>query len=567
MGVLLHFDDLGSVIIALVAAILVNVVVFSLWKGYKERKKQEERKRWWKEGVIYHIYPRSFQDSTGDGNGDLKGITNRLDYFEYLGIKILYLSPIFKSPMVDNGYDVSDFRDIDLLFGNLSDFDDLLKETHARGMKLILDFVPNHTSDQHSWFLESRSSKLSPKRDWYVWLDPAPGGGPPNNWLSVFGGSAWSYDDKTDQYYLHQFCSEQPDLNLRNSEVQQALKDVLTFWLDRGVDGFRVDAVPHLVEDSKFRDEPFKDGYIPLQPQYHHLDHVYTKNLDATHKIVQEWRAVLDKYKDCYRILIGEIFGDCLSDVVKYYGGIFKNEFDFPFNFGLLGLHESITADEVYQVISDYLAALPRGKWPNWVLGNHDVSRIGSRVSQEFTRALNVLVLTLPGTTVTYYGEEIGMTNAEAPLKSVKDLRDPERSPMQWSAEKNAGFSSAVKTWLPVAKNFKTINVQAQKVDPTSALHMYREVLRLRNTMACFKGLSFKAVHVDASVLAYTRSDRHCKFLVVINFSKGNWKGPLNGIAGSGVVEIDSEMKLKGTDVHFHKVALNETQALVIKVK
>lgn len=567
MGVLLHFDDLGSVIIALVAAILVNVVVFSLWKGYKERKKQEERKRWWKEGVIYHIYPRSFQDSTGDGNGDLKGITNRLDYFEYLGIKILYLSPIFKSPMVDNGYDVSDFRDIDLLFGNLSDFDDLLKETHARGMKLILDFVPNHTSDQHSWFLESRSSKLSPKRDWYVWLDPAPGGGPPNNWLSVFGGSAWSYDDKTDQYYLHQFCPEQPDLNLRNSEVQQALKDVLTFWLDRGVDGFRVDAVPHLVEDSKFRDEPFKDGYIPLQPQYHHLDHVYTKNLDATHKIVQEWRAVLDKYKDCYRILIGEIFGDCLSDVVKYYGGIFKNEFDFPFNFGLLGLHESITADEVYQVISDYLAALPRGKWPNWVLGNHDVSRIGSRVSQEFTRALNVLVLTLPGTTVTYYGEEIGMTNAEVPLKSVKDLRDPERSPMQWSAEKNAGFSSAVKTWLPVAKNFKTINVQAQKVDPTSALHMYREVLRLRNTMACFKGLSFKAVHVDASVLAYTRSDRHCKFLVVINFSKGNWKGPLNGIAGSGVVEIDSEMKLKGTDVHFHKVALNEAQALVIKVK
>ena len=567
MGVLLHFDDLGSVIIALVAAILVNVVVFSLWKGYKERKKQEERKRWWKEGVIYHIYPRSFQDSTGDGNGDLKGITNRLDYFEYLGIKILYLSPIFKSPMVDNGYDVSDFRDIDLLFGKLSDFDDLLKETHARGMKLILDFVPNHTSDQHSWFLESRSSKLSPKRDWYVWLDPAPGGGPSNNWLSVFGGSAWSYDDKTDQYYLHQFCSEQPDLNLRNSEVQQALKDVLTFWLDRGVDGFRVDAVPHLVEDSKFRDEPFKDGYIPLQPQYHHLDHVYTKNLDATHKIVQEWRAVLDKYKDCYRILIGEIFGDCLSDVVKYYGGIFKNEFDFPFNFGLLGLHESITADEVYQVISDYLAALPRGKWPNWVLGNHDVSRIGSRVSQEFTRALNVLVLTLPGTTVTYYGEEIGMTNAEVPLKSVKDLRDPERSPMQWSAEKNAGFSSAVKTWLPVAKNFKTINVQAQKVDPTSALHMYREVLRLRNTMACFKGLSFKAVHVDASVLAYTRSDRHCKFLVVINFSKGNWKGPLNGIAGSGVVEIDSEMKLKGTDVHFHKVALNEAQALVIKVK
>ena len=567
MGVAERVGDLGSIIFALLAAFLLNVVIFTLWKGYKERKEREERKRWWKEGVIYHIYPRSFQDSSGDGNGDLKGIKDRLDYFEFLGIKILYLSPIFKSPMVDNGYDVSDFKDIDPVFGNMSDFDELLKEVHAKGMKLMLDFVPNHTSDQHPWFLESRSSKLSPKRGWYVWHDPAPGGGPPNNWVSVFGGSAWSYDAETDQYYLHQFCPEQPDLNLRNSEVCQALNDILMFWLDRGVDGFRVDAVPHLVEDSKFRDEPTKDEYDPLRPQYDHLDHIYTKNLDANHKIVQEWRAVLDKYKDSYRILIGEIFSDGLKEVIKYYGGKFKNEFDFPFNFGLLGLNKSTTAHEVYRVISDYLAALPRGKWPNWVLGNHDVSRIGSKVSEEYVRALNVLLLTLPGTAVTYYGEEIGMTDAKIPLKSNKDFRDPQRSAMQWSDAKNAGFSEATKTWLPVAKNFKTVNVKVQMADPTSALHLYKELLRLRSMAECFKGLSFKAVHVDASVLAYTRSDRHCKFLIVINFGQDRWVGSLNGIAGSGVIEIDSEMKLKPeTDVHFHKVALNKAQALVIKV-
>ena len=463
MGVADNFGDDGAIILALVSAVLVNVVIFTVWKVYKERKVREEQKQWWKEGVIYHIYPRSFQDSNGDGNGDLKGITNRLDYFEFLGIKILYLSPIFRSPMVDNGYDVSDFKDIDPLFGNLTDFDELLEEVHSRGMKLMLDFVPNHTSDQHPWFIESRSSKLSAKRDWYVWFDPAPGGGPPNNWVSVFGGSAWTYDVDTDQYYLHQFCPEQPDLNLRNAEVRQALNNVLMFWLDRGVDGFRVDAVPHLVEDSQFLDEPTKAEYDPERPRYDHLEHIYTKNLKANHKIVQEWRAVLDKYRDSYRILIGEIFGDHLQEAINYYGGIIKNEFDFPFNFGLLGLSRSTTAEEVYQVICDYLAALPWGKWPNWVLGNHDVPRIGSKVSLEYSRAYNVLLLTLPGTAVTYYGEEIGMTDVVVPLKSNKDFRDPQRSPMQWSENKNAGFTSAAKAWLPVAKNFKTVNVEVQK--------------------------------------------------------------------------------------------------------
>ena len=555
----------GSVILAFLAAGIINLVIFTLWKGYKEGKEQEERKKWWKENVIYHIYPRSFQDSSGDGNGDLRGIMNRLDYFEFLGIKILYLSPIFKSPMVDNGYDISDFTDIDPLFGDLSDFDELLKATHARGMKLILDFVPNHTSDQHPWFLESRSSKHSPKRDWYVWLDPSPGGGTPNNWVSVFGGSAWSYDAKTRQYYLHQFCPEQPDLNLRNAEVRQALKEVLMFWLDRGVDGFRVDAVPHLVEDSKFLDEPTKPEYDPLRPNYDHLEHIYTKNVDYNHKIVQEWRTLFDKYKDPYRILIGEIIAD-LSEIVKYYGGR-KNEFDFPFNFGFLGFNESTTAEDVYKAISDYISALPRGKWSNWLLGNHDVSRIGTKVGHEYCRALNVLLLTLPGTAITYYGEEIGMTDAKVPLKTSKDFRDPQRSPMQWCSEQNAGFSSGVKPWLPVAGNFKTVNVDAQIADPSSPLQLYRELLRLRSTSQCFKGLKFKVVHVNPSILAYTRSERHCKFLIAINFGQERWTGPLNDITGSGVVEIDSEMKIRGVRIMFNKVRLNKAQALVIKIQ
>lgn len=560
-------DDFGSIIFTLLAVILLSLLILTARKVNKENKEWEEKKRWWKEGVIYHIYPRSFQDSTGDGNGDLQGITKRLDYFEFLGIKILYLSPIFRSPMVDNGYDISDFKDIDPMFGNLQDFEELLKEAHLRGMKLILDFVANHTSDQHPWFIESRSSKVNPKRDWYVWLDPAPGGGPPNNWVSVFGGSAWTYDAKTNQYYLHQFCPEQPDLNLRNAEVLGALNDVLTFWLDRGVDGFRADAVAHLVEDSRFQDEPTKDGYDTKRPRYDDLDHVYTKNFTANHKIVQGWRAVLDQYKDSYRILIGEILDDNFQEVIKYYGGRFSNEFDFPFNFGLLGLSQFNIAEEVYHVISDYLAALPKGKWPNWLLGNHDFPRIGSKVSHEYCRALNVLLLTLPGTAVTYYGEEIGMIDAKVPFKSQKDFRDPQRSPMQWCDKENAGFTPATKAWVPLAENYKTTNVEFQKADPTSALYLYKELVNLRSTIECFKGLSFKAVYVDASVLAYTRSDRHHTFVIMINFGKDRWEGSLNRISGSGVVVIDSEMKQTGTNISFVRVTLNKAQALVIKMQ
>ena len=560
-------EDLGAMwpmIVAILAAVILNAVIFTIWKGYKARKEQNEQKKWWKENVIYHIYPRSFQDSSGDGNGDLRGIMKRLDYFEYMGIKILYLSPIFKSPMVDNGYDISDFTDIDPLFGDLNDFDELLKAMHVRDMKLVLDFVPNHTSDEHPWYLESRASRQSPKRDWYVWNDPSPGGGVPNNWVSVFGGSAWSYDTRTGQYYLHQFCPEQPDLNLRNAEVRQALKEVLMFWLDKGVDGFRVDAVPHLVEDSKFLDEPTKPEYDPLCPNYDHLEHIYTKNLWDNHKIVQEWRTLLNQYKAPYRILIGEIMAD-LPDVMKYYGGRYS-EFDFPFNFGFLGLSKSTTAQDLYKVISDYLTALPRGKWPNWLLGNHDVSRIGTKVGHEYSRALNVLLLTLPGTAVTYYGEEIGMTDAEVPLKTSKDFRDPQRSPMQWCSKQNAGFTHGMKPWLPVAKNFKIVNVEDQMADPTSVLQLYRELLRIRSSSRCLKELCFKVVHVDSLILAYTRSAKHCKFLIIVNFGQESWTGSLDSISGSGVVEVDSEMKMRGAKILFDNIKLSKAQALVVKI-
>ena len=558
--------DLNTVVLILLTtslALLVNAaLVFLFTRRTTANQEGEKRKKWWKEGVIYHIYPRSFQDSNGDGTGDLKGILQRMDYFEYLGVKVLYLSPIFKSPMVDNGYDISDYTEIDPLFGSMADFDLLLAACHKRGLKLVLDFVPNHTSDMHPWFLESRSGTASTKRDWYVWRDPASNGGPPNNWVSIFGGSAWTYDTKTNQYYLHQFYPEQPDLNFRNPEVCQAMKGVLKFWLDKGVDGFRVDAVSHLLEDEQFRDEPTKAEFNPSRPSHEHVVHKYTSNLKGNHAIVQGWREFLDTYSDSYRLLIGEVMAS--SDVVMKYYGRRKQEFDFPFNFDLLGIKRDFTAEDINTVITNYLKALPTGKWPNWLLGNHDVPRIGSQLGEQYVRAMNVLVLTLPGTAVTYYGEEIGMVNAKMFLESEGDFRDPQRSPMQWTSEQNAGFSSSATPWLPLSENYETVNVEVQKRHPCSSLSLYRELVLLRSTSSAFKGLDFKVVHLNTAVLAYTRFTKSTKYLIVINFGRKVWKGGIAGVKGSGFITIDSEMKNGGSKVTLDDLTLNIGQGLVI---
>ena len=369
-----------------------------------------QRAPWWQTGVIYQIYPRSFQDSNGDGIGDLAGIVQRLPYLTELGVDAIWLSPIFRSPMADFGYDISDYTDIDPLFGSLEDFDALLAAAHAQGLRVILDLVPNHTSDQHPWFKQSRASTRSSRRDWYIWRDPAENGGPPNNWPSVFDGSAWEYDCATGQYYYHAFLAAQPDLNWRNADVRSAIYEVMRFWLRRGVDGFRVDVIWHLIKDEHFRDNPPNPNFREGDPPHHCVVPLYTADRPEVHDIIAEMRRVTDEFTD--RVLIGEIYLP-LERLVAYYGRDLSGV-HLPFNFSLLST--SWRAPAIARLINEYEAALPSGGWPNWVLGNHDQARIASRVGHDQAKIAAMLLLTLRGTPTIYYGDEIGMNQVAMEL-------------------------------------------------------------------------------------------------------------------------------------------------------
>src|SRR5215208_5352153 len=462
---------------------------------------------WWQTGVIYQIYPRSYQDSKADGIGELHGITRRLDYLsDTLGVDAVWLSPIYPSPMHDFGYDVADYTGIHPLFGTLADFDRLLEETHRRGLKLILDLVPNHTSDEHPWFLESRSRRDNPKRDWYIWRDPAPDGGPPNNWLSFFGGPAWTFDEKTGQYYMHQFVKQQPELNYRNPEVRQALMDTMRFWLDRGVDGFRVDVIWLMMKDPEFRDEPLNpdwDGIYPLMK----LQHIYTANLPEVHDLIAEMRAILDSYDE--RMMVGEIYLPN-EDLIKYYGTPDRKECHLPFNFQLI--LAPWKAAIVRQMVDAYEAALPSEAWPNWVLGNHDQHRLATRIGADQARVANMLLLSLRGTPTCYYGDELGMQDVPIPPEKVQDPpainqpeiahivgRDPERTPMQWDASPNAGFAAADvrELWLPLASNYKEVNVASQLEEARSMLNFYRKLLAYRKSTPALLWGSYRSFDLE----------------------------------------------------------------------
>ncbi|HEY2592077.1 MAG TPA: alpha-amylase family glycosyl hydrolase, partial [Steroidobacteraceae bacterium] len=370
---------------------------------------------WWRRGVLYHIYPRSFMDTNGDGIGDLRGIASRLDYLCELGVDALWLSPIYPSPMADFGYDVGDYTSIDPVFGTLEDFDALLAEAHHRGLKLVLDFVPNHTSECHPWFLESRASRASPRRDWYIWRDPASDGGPPNNWLSSFGGSAWRLDPGTAQYYYHAFLEAQPDLNWRNPRVRAAMHDVLRFWLDRGVDGFRVDVLWHLIKDAQFRDNPPNPEYRHGEPPHAQQVMLYSADRPEIHEVVAELRRIVDEYDE--RVLIGEIYLP-IERLVAYYGADLRGA-HLPFNFQLI---ETVwDARGIARMIDQYEAAVPARAWPNWVLGNHDKPRIATRVGVPQARVAAMLLLTLRGMPTMYYGDELGMRNVPIPPELVQD--------------------------------------------------------------------------------------------------------------------------------------------------
>jgi len=473
---------------------------------------------WWQRGVIYQVYPRSFLDADGDGIGDLRGITRGLAHLAWLGVDALWISPIYPSPMADFGYDISDHTAIDERFGTLADFDAMLAEAHRLGLRVVLDYVPNHTSDRHPWFLASRSSRSDPRRDWYIWRDPAPGGGPPNNWRSVFGGSAWTRERTTGQYYYHAYLREQPDLNWRHPDVQRAMLDVLRFWLDRGVDGFRVDALRQLVEDEALRDNPPNPDHHPGQGPYHALLPAYTADQPETLEMVALMRAVVDRYPD--RLLIGELYL-AIERLMAYYGvGV-----HLPANFHLISV--DWRAPRIAELIAAYEAALPAGAWPNWVLGNHDKQRVASRVGPAQARVAAMLLLTLRGTPTIYYGDEIGMADVAIAAEDVQDPwernvpglglgRDPERTPMQWDAGRHAGFTTG-RPWLPLSAEAGLVNVAHQREDPASMLALHRRLLVLRRARPALSVGDFEPVGVDGDVLAYVRSAEGDRCFVALN--------------------------------------------------
>ncbi|RIJ41513.1 alpha-amylase family glycosyl hydrolase [Pontibacter oryzae] len=484
---------------------------------------QKQHYLWWQSGIIYQIYPRSFQDADGDGVGDLKGIIQRLDYLKWMGITAIWVSPIYPSPMADFGYDISDYCGIHPLFGQMEDFDALLKEVHQRDMKLILDLVPNHTSNQHPWFLESRSSRDNPKRDWYLWHDAKEDGAEPNNWLSVFGGSAWEWDQQTEQYYYHAFLKEQPDLNWRNPEVQRAMFDVMRFWLDKGVDGFRVDVMWHMLKDEELRDNPTNPDYEASKSTYDQLIPAYSTDQPGIHDLVAKMRQVMDEYDE--RVMIGEIYLP-IHRLVTYYGQDNKGA-HLPFNFMLVTLDWN--ARTIRSHIDEYEGALPAGGWPNWVIGNHDQPRITSRVGNAQAKVAAMLLLTLRGTPTLYYGDELGMRDVPIPPDEVQDpqglnmpdkdlSRDPARTPMQWSPAKNAGFTDG-KPWLRLPDNYKRINVEVQQADNYSMLHFYRRLIKLRQSEAALSIGDYAPVLTNGPILTYTRKAEGSTFLILLNLS------------------------------------------------
>ncbi|EGF92999.1 oligo-1,6-glucosidase [Asticcacaulis biprosthecium C19] len=474
--------------------------------------------------MVYQIYPRSFQDSNGDGIGDLDGIRQRLDYVAALGVDAIWLSPIFPSPMADFGYDVADYCDVAEMFGDLAQFDALLAETHDRGLKLLLDFVPNHSSDQHPWFIESRSSRDSPRRDWYIWRDPAPDGGPPNNWTSDMGGSAWELDPATGQYYLHAFLKEQADLNWRNPDVRQAMTDVLHFWFARGVDGFRIDVLWHCIKAEGLPDNPLNPDFRPeLGDKFKVLQH-HSANQPEIHDVVQSFRQVADSYGE--RLLVGEV---CLPvpQLVTYYGSDDRPGVHLPFNFQLLDAPWD--AQALARIITEYEAALPPGGWPNWVMGSHDAPRIAGRIGEAQARVAAMLLLTLRGTPTLYQGDELGIACVVIPTDRIRDPqdlrqpglglgRDPSRTPMAWDDSHNAGFSTA-EPWLPLHDDWATRNVAHQTADTGSMLNLYRRLLAMRRRHMALNSGDFALLPGDCGVLQYQRRADGEKLMVALNLT------------------------------------------------
>jgi len=485
-----------------------------------------EHPEWWQHAVFYEIYPRSFADSNNDGVGDLKGITSKLDYLQDLGVDAIWISPCFPSPQVDFGYDVSDYENIDPMYGSMTDFDMLSREAKKRGIHIILDFVVNHSSDQHKWFLDSKSSRTSEHRDWYIWRDGKGPGQPPNNWNSDFGGSAWKFDPTTNQYYYHYFYTQQPDLNWRNPAVKDAMFDVTRWWYKRGVSGFRLDAVDTLFEDPNLHDNPVTGGINPYGDPYE--EKKYTTKLPEVHEALRGLRKVTDEYNG---VLIGETWTANIAELNKYYGES-NNELQLPMDFLFTTVNKLSPAEFRKQIAAVNSAS----GWPTFVISNHDIVRSYDRYgdgqhNDQIAKLMAGLYLTLRGTPILYYGEEIGMkTTPPTRKEDVKDPigrtgwpkekgRDGERTPMQWDESANAGFSTAA-PWLPVPPTAKTHNVADESRDPESVLAFYKNVLKVRHTNKALLNGSYVPLNEnDQNVLSYLRAYGDQAVLVALNMS------------------------------------------------
>lgn len=487
-------------------------------------KESSSKYIWWKHGVIYHIYPRSYKDTNKDGIGDLNGIVEKLPYLRELGVDAIWLSPVYESPFNDAGYDITDYKNIDEDYGDLSDFRTLLNDAHNMGIKVIMDMVMNHTSNQHPWFIESSSSLKNPKRDWYIWKKNK-GKRAPNNWKSVFGGSAWELDEKTDSYYLHTFFKEQPDLNWRNKAMRQQFFKEIEYWLDLGVDGFRLDVINMLGKDKRFRNNPPFYKFFLGNPR------IFSRNRGRSYKVVQRLRKLVDSYDS--KVLIGEIYnpppGD--SKLVASYLGNGKDSLHMAFDFTIF--FKKWDAKKYFQSIKNLYNEIPLKGWPCFVLSNHDLSRSINRFGrnkEEKAKLAATLQLTLRGTPFIYYGEEIGMTNVKLKKSELVDPlgkkywpiykgRDRSRTPMQWSNNVNGGFSFS-KPWLPVNENFSSVNVDDQLEDPDSVLMHYKTLIRIRREFkALTQGKWIRYIEGEDQVVGYFRSFKEEHLLVLLNFS------------------------------------------------
>lgn len=487
---------------------------------------KDKKFKWWKHGVIYHIYPRSFYDSNNDGIGDIQGIISKLDYLENLGIDAIWLSPIYESPKFDFGYDVSDYRKVDADYGTLNDFKELVKKAHKKNIKIVIDMVLNHTSDQHPWFLESKSSKENPKRDWYIWKT-SENKQTPNNWRTCYGKTAWKYDENTNEYYYFSFFPEQPDLNWRNPEVKKAMFGEIKFWLDLGIDGLRLDVINLIAKDKRFRDNP------RFFRQIFKKSEVYTRNRNKSIKIIQDLRKMLDTYED--KMTVGEIYtlppGN--SELVARYLSKGKDALHMAFDFSIIFTPWS--AKKYAQTLQKIYWTVPSKGWPCIVFSNHDLNRsysksfgVSSRKAKARLKAM--LMLTLHGTPFIYYGEEIGMENTYIPRKDIQDPlgklywpfyigRDKSRTPMQWSSKPFAGFSE-VETWLPVNKNFTTVNVKEEEKDHNSLLKLYQNLIKLRKESLILQKGKWELFKIkNKNILGYKRKLNKERMLVLLNFS------------------------------------------------